>query len=297
MVEDVDRIDETGADEEESEPEEEIPEDEAEKAEKKEARKISLRTNPFGLILNLRMLRRIVQIIAFIGVNGYILLAWFRMPNVQDLWLSIWNNLPTLPILAPLEAPFGVIAGSFDTMLREFTSGIFPFFTLGAMIIILIIIGRAPCGWICPIGTIQDFVTLPKRTKTRPTPGTESELRKVKAYVFVVVAFFAVWVGLSRLTGTAAVDALGGATNSIDCLISVRMANVLTSTITVEAYIERGGSNYYLIKNAPIVSGGSLELIDGGSKIVLASGDQLYVKSDTASSLDTVVGAVDDIST
>ena len=54
---------------------------------------------------------------------------------------------------------------------------------------------------------------------------------------------------------------------------------------------------YYLIKNAPIVSGGSLELIDGGSKIVLASGDQLYVKSDTASSLDTVVGAVDDIST
>ena len=101
---------------------------------------------------------------------------------------------------------------------------------------------------------------------------------------------------ITRLTGTAAVDALGGATNSIDCLISVRMANVLTSTITVEAYIERGGS-YYLIKNAPIVSGGSLELIDGGSKIVLASGDQLYVKSDTASSLDTVVGAVDDIST
>ena len=97
--------------------------------------------------------------------------------------------------------------------------------------------------------------------------------------------------------GTSAVDVLGGATNSIDCLISVRMANILTTTITVEAYIVRGGTNYYLIKNAPIVSGGSLELIDGGSKIVLASGDQLYVKSDTASSLDTVVGSVDDIST
>jgi hypothetical protein len=97
--------------------------------------------------------------------------------------------------------------------------------------------------------------------------------------------------------GTSAVDVLGGPTNSIDCLISVRMANILTTTITVEAYIERGGTNYYLIKNAPIVSGGSLELIDGGSKIVLASGDQLYAKSDTASSLAIVVGAVDDIST
>ena len=75
------------------------------------------------------------------------------------------------------------------------------------------------------------------------------------------------------------------------------MANTTTSTIQVDAYIKRSSTDYYLIKNAPIVSGGSLELIDGGSKIVLASGDQLYVKSDTASSLDTIVGAVDDIST
>jgi len=95
---------------------------------------------------------------------------------------------------------------------------------------------------------------------------------------------------LTRETGTSAA-------NSFDTLISVRMANVTTSTINVEAYIRRSSANYYLIKNAPVVSGGSLELIDGGSKIVLASGDQLFVKSDTASSLDTVVGAVDDIST
>ena len=47
---------------------------------------------------------------------------------------------------------------------------------------------------------------------------------------------------LTPATGTSAVDALGGATNSIDCLISIRMANILTSTITVEAYIERGGT-------------------------------------------------------
>ena len=102
---------------------------------------------------------------------------------------------------------------------------------------------------------------------------------------------------LTRNTGASAVDALGGAANSYDTLISVRMANVTTSTITVDVYLRRSSTNYYLIKNAPIVSGGSLELIDGGSKIVLASGDQLYVQSDTASSLDTVVGAVDAIST
>ena len=102
---------------------------------------------------------------------------------------------------------------------------------------------------------------------------------------------------LTQNTGTTPVDALGGAANSYDTLISVRLCNTTTSTIQVDAFIKRSSTDYYLIKNAPVVSGGSLELIDGGSKIVLASGDQLYVVSDTASSLDTIVGAVDDIST
>ncbi|NHI89453.1 MAG: 4Fe-4S binding protein [Candidatus Thorarchaeota archaeon] len=204
MAEDAESIDEAGADEEESEPEEETPEEEMPK--EKKPRKFGVGKNPLGLILNIRMFRRIFQILAFIGVNGYILLAWFHMPNVQAFWVSIWQNMPALPILAPLEAPFAVIAGSFDTMIREFSTGIFPFFTLGALLIISIVVGRAACGWICPIGTIQDFVTLPKRTKIRPSASTENELRKVKAYVFVIVAFFAVWVGFSRITGTS--DAL-----------------------------------------------------------------------------------------
>ena len=62
---------------------------------------------------------------------------------------------------------------------------------------------------------------------------------------------------LTRNTGASAVDALGGAANSYDTLISVRMANVTTSTISVDVYLRRSSANYYLIKNAPIVSGGS----------------------------------------
>ena len=100
---------------------------------------------------------------------------------------------------------------------------------------------------------------------------------------------------IQRNVGTSA--ATVHTSNSDDAIISIRCANTTTSTIQVDVFINDGSNDYYLIKNAPIVSGGSLELIDGGSKIVLASGDQLYVQSDTASSLDTIVGAVDDIST
>ena len=47
---------------------------------------------------------------------------------------------------------------------------------------------------------------------------------------------------LTRNTGTTAVDALGGAANSFDTLISVRMSNTTTSTIQVDAFIRRSST-------------------------------------------------------
>ena len=90
--------------------------------------------------------------------------------------------------------------------------------------------------------------------------------------------------------------------DSDDAIVGIRMANVITSQITVDCFVRTaaaGGSDLdvYLIKNAPIPSGSSLELIDGGSKIVLQNGDQLYVKSNTDASLNCYVSFVDAIST
>ena len=90
--------------------------------------------------------------------------------------------------------------------------------------------------------------------------------------------------------------------DSDDAIVGIRMANILTSQITVDCFVRTaaaGGSDLdvYLIKNAPIPSGSSLELIDGGSKIVLQNGDQLFVKSNTDASLNCYVSFVDAIST
>ncbi len=159
--------------------------------------------NPVGLIFNVRNLRRVVQILFLLGINGYLFAAWFGQDAITDFWMSIGQALPTIPIIAPLEAPFAVMAGSFDAMQRVMTSGVFPFFTLGAMVIILTVLGRAACGWVCPIGTIHDFSALVSRSKVRPSPGTEKELRRFKAYVFALVIFFASWVGISVVLGTA----------------------------------------------------------------------------------------------
>ena len=101
--------------------------------------------------------------------------------------------------------------------------------------------------------------------------------------------------GKQRNVGTSA--ATVHTSNSDDAIISVRCANTTTSTINIDVFINDGSNDYYLIKNAPIVSGGSLELIDGGSKIVMLNNDVLKAKSDTASSLDVWASFVDAIST
>jgi len=71
--------------------------------------------------------------------------------------------------------------------------------------------------------------------------------------------------------------------NSYDTLVGVYVAN-------------DGTNDIHLIKDAPIPAGSALQILDGGSKIVVQSGDALKVVSDTASSLDVWVSAVDDIS-
>jgi hypothetical protein len=86
--------------------------------------------------------------------------------------------------------------------------------------------------------------------------------------------------------------------NSDDAIVGIRMANTHTAQITVDVAITDNGGTVtaYLIKSAPIPVGGALELIDGGSKIILQTGDKLQAKSSVANSLDVVVSAVDTIS-
>ena len=201
MAEDIDAQSEAVAEE------EEVSESAEDEEPSETSRRITLPqaslSDVKGLVLNVRMLRRIVQILFLLGINGYIFAAWYGNQAITDFWQSIGQVLPTLPILSPLEAPFAVIAGSFDTIQREFTSPAFPFFTFGAMIIILTILGRSACGWVCPLGTIQDFATLPNRNKQRLPPNQEQSYRRTKGYIFVLALFFALWVSVSKILGTA----------------------------------------------------------------------------------------------
>ena len=85
--------------------------------------------------------------------------------------------------------------------------------------------------------------------------------------------------------------------NSDDAVVGINLANVTTSQILVDVYVTVSSADYYIVKDAPIPTGSSLQVLDGGAKIVLQSGDALKIVSNTASSCDAWVSVVDAIST
>ena len=94
----------------------------------------------------------------------------------------------------------------------------------------------------------------------------------------------------ARLTGTSAATLFTA--NSNDTIVGISVANVTGSAV----FINDGTNDFYLVKDAPIPSGSALQVLDGGAKVVVQSGDILKVVSNTASSLDTWISTVDAIS-
>ena len=85
--------------------------------------------------------------------------------------------------------------------------------------------------------------------------------------------------------------------NSYDAIVGISLSNILSTAITVSCYINNGTDNIYLVKDAPIPTGGSLQVLDGGAKFVVQNSVVLSVVSSDASSCDVWVSAVDAIST
>lgn len=85
--------------------------------------------------------------------------------------------------------------------------------------------------------------------------------------------------------------------DSNDTIIGISIANVVTTQVNATITIDDGSNEIAIVSSAPIPVGSSLQVLDGGAKLVMQSGDALKVTSSVASGLDVWVSAVDAIST
>ena len=85
--------------------------------------------------------------------------------------------------------------------------------------------------------------------------------------------------------------------DSYDTIVGISVANVTASAVTASVFINDGSNDIHLVKDADIPAKSALQVLDGGAKFVVQSGDALKVQSSAATSLDVWVSAVDAIST
>jgi hypothetical protein len=72
-------------------------------------------------------------------------------------------------------------------------------------------------------------------------------------------------------------------------VLSVMASNKTGSSANVDVYLDRNtGDDVYLVRNAPVPAGSTMEMITG-NKIIMQSNDKLQARSDTGSAIDMTV--------
>lgn len=76
-------------------------------------------------------------------------------------------------------------------------------------------------------------------------------------------------------------------------IIGLTISNIVSSQILIDVTLDNGSSNTYLVKDAPVPSGGSIVIVGGDQKVVLETNDKIQVKSDTANSADVIMSILE----
>tara|TARA_B100000965_G_scaffold217812_1_gene182336 strand:- start:774 stop:1106 length:333 start_codon:yes stop_codon:yes gene_type:complete len=78
-------------------------------------------------------------------------------------------------------------------------------------------------------------------------------------------------------------------------VIGLTMANTTSSSITVSIKVHdnSAGASYFIVKDAPVLAGGSLVVVGGDQKIVLEASDYIFGYSSASSSADAFVSVLE----
>ncbi|MFZ2087920.1 MAG: 4Fe-4S binding protein, partial [Desulfobaccales bacterium] len=110
--------------------------------------------------MNLNLFRRLVQILVSLGTNGYLL-----FPFTLDIYKGPLKAVchPGLNCYACPGALLSCPVGAFQNFMGaiRLSTGVIPqagSVVLGYLGFIGVLLGRIPCGWLCPFGFIQELI-------------------------------------------------------------------------------------------------------------------------------------------
>ncbi len=141
--------------------------------------------------------RFLVQLVSLLLLNGLLLAELY--PN-----LNLQRYPVTLPILLSINAPTNLAYGSLDVIQVALASPVVPWVALAFVFVIGAVLGRAFCGWVCPMGFIQDMVTIVRGPFGQVDVRMHESGKRFKYFVLGVALLVSVSLAISLSMGIGA---------------------------------------------------------------------------------------------
>jgi len=141
--------------------------------------------------------RFVAQFASLLLLNGLLLAELY--PNIKLERYAI-----PLPILLSINVPTNLAYGSLDAIQVALANPVAPWAALASVFIIGALLGRAFCGWVCPMGFIQDMVATARAGISQVNARTDESGKRVKYFVLGFALLISVSLAISLWMGIGA---------------------------------------------------------------------------------------------
>ena len=141
------------------------------------------------------LVRRIVQLSAFFFIN-YVIIELIFSINL----ISLEGTVRLLPILNSPRNPISKGTGFLEYLMYSLAEGVFPYMIIAIFLIVVLFTGRFFCGWICPIGTIQDGLAALTPNNKKVSMDTHNTLLSLKFFIVILLIIIIGALGFSKST-------------------------------------------------------------------------------------------------
>ncbi|MEM3018243.1 MAG: 4Fe-4S binding protein [Candidatus Bathyarchaeia archaeon] len=150
--------------------------------------KSSIRKPPYSIVRN------------FFELAGFLLLNALVFKYVYP-FIDLEASAVPIPVLVSLKSSTSLAASALDCVQVMFSKPIFPLLPFATVLIVGTVLGRLLCGWLCPIGFIQDLILKIKGSGSKVNLRTHSTLLKLKYVLLAVILFFSITLAVSLQAG------------------------------------------------------------------------------------------------
>jgi len=127
----------------------------------------------------------------------FVQLVTFTFLNAKAFGLI--STAIIVPFLHTTQSPFSSAIGAYDALEYSISHASFPILVLGVIYLSSITVGRVFCGWACPIGMIQDFLSYFPIRKRHLARSTTDSLNDVKWAILAFSLLTTILVGYRRI--------------------------------------------------------------------------------------------------